>query len=109
MTRAVFFGVQALLCLSLLFATVDQAAAQTRVSSISVDGNQRIPDSTVVRLMDFQPGQTVSNDDINDAVQRIMASGLFETADVQPVGGGLRVTVVERPTVNRINIAMNCP
>ncbi len=107
MARAVFFGIRTLVCLLVLTASLSFASAQTRVGSISVDGNQRVPDSTVVRLMEFQPGQVVSNDDINDAVQRIMASGLFETASIQPAGGGLRVTVVERPTVNRINIEGN--
>jgi len=86
---------------------MSMAQAQTRVGAISVDGNVRIPDATVIRLMEFEPGQAVSNDDINDAVQRIMASGLFETADIRPGGGGLAVTVVERPTVNRINIEGN--
>ncbi|MEL7150016.1 MAG: outer membrane protein assembly factor BamA, partial [Pseudomonadota bacterium] len=86
---------------------MSMAEAQTRVGAISVDGNVRIPDATVIRLMEFEPGQAVSNDDINDAVQRIMASGLFETVDIRPGGGGLAVTVVERPTVNRINIEGN--
>ena len=107
MTRAVSFGFRALLCTVLLLAAPMIAEAQTRVGAITVEGNQRIPDSTVIRLMEFQPGQVVSNDDINDSVQRVMASGLFETADVRIGGGGLIVTVVERPTVNRINIEGN--
>lgn len=107
MKRAMSFGFRATLALLALIASLSFAAAQTRVNSITVDGNQRIPDSTVVRLIDFQPGQAVSNDEVSDAVQRIMASGLFETASIRPTGGGLAVTVVERPTVNRINIEGN--
>ncbi len=107
MVRAVFFGLRTLICMAVFSATIGIATAQTRVGSIAVDGNLRVPDSTVISLMEFEPGQVVSNDDINDSVQRIMASGLFETASVQPSGGGLRVTVVERPTVNRINIEGN--
>ncbi|MGR3511542.1 MAG: outer membrane protein assembly factor BamA [Paracoccaceae bacterium] len=90
-----------------LALSVTAAAAQTRVGAISVDGNLRVPVSTVIQLMEFAPGQAVSNDEINDAVQRVMASGLFETVDARPTGGGLAVTVVERPTVNRINIEGN--
>ncbi len=107
MTRAVFLWGRTLVCVALLALGAPAAQAQTRVNTITVDGNQRIPDSTVIRLMDFEPGQAVSFDDINDAVQRVMGSGLFETADIQPVSGGLRVTVVERATVNRINIEGN--
>ena len=107
MTRAGVFGFRTIACSLVLAISLGTALAQTRVGSISVDGNQRIPDATVIRLMDFQPGQSVSNDEISDSVQRIMASGLFETVDVRPAGGGLRVTVVERPTVNRISIEGN--
>ena len=63
------------------------ASAQTRVNTISVDGNQRVPDSTIVSLIDASPGEVLSADQINDAVQRIMGSGLFETAEIQPVAG----------------------
>lgn len=107
MTRTVFWSFRAVLCLAVFLTTVTFAVAQTRVSAISVDGNVRIPDATVVRLMEIQPGQTVTDDEINDAVQRVMASGLFETAEIAPTGGTLRVSVVERPTVNRISIEGN--
>ena len=95
------------LVLIALCASVTIASAQTRVNSIVVEGNQRIPDSTVISLTEFSPGQSVSSDDINDALQRVMGSGLFETATITPLSNGLRVTVVERPTVNRISIEGN--
>ncbi|MEM6386671.1 MAG: outer membrane protein assembly factor BamA [Pseudomonadota bacterium] len=107
MTRAVGFGFRTLLYALVFFTTVSLLAAQTRVNTVTVAGNQRIPDSTIISLMEFDPGQAVSPDDINDAVQRIMASGLFETASIQPGASSLAVTVVERPTVNRINIEGN--
>ena len=44
---------------------------------------------------------------LNDAVQSIMGSGLFETAEVIPTGNGVRIVVVERPTISRINIEGN--
>jgi outer membrane protein insertion porin family len=90
-----------------LVTCLSSASAQTRVNTVTVDGNQRIPDTTIVRLIDAAPGAVLSADDINDATQRIMGSGLFETAEIVPVPGGLRVVVVERPTVNRISIEGN--
>lgn len=107
MKRAVLLGIRALACALVLAFAAGAVQAQTRVNTIVVDGNQRIPDASVIRLMELEPGQPVSFDDINDAVQRVMASGLFETADIAPISGGLRVTVVERPTVNRISIEGN--
>ena len=83
------------------------AVAQTRVGAISVDGTQRVPASTVLSFANLAPGSVVSDGEINDALQRIMGSGLFETAEITPTSGGLVIAVVERPTINRISIEGN--
>ena len=82
-------------------------SAQTRVNAISVEGTQRVPDATVVSFANLTPGAVVSDGELNDALQRIMGSGLFETAEIIPASGGLVISVVERPTVNRISIEGN--
>lgn len=81
--------------------------AQTRVNSIDVEGNLRVPDSTVVTFTEITPGQVLSDAEINAALQSVLASGLFETASINTTGTGLRITVVERPTINRINVEGN--
>ncbi|MGI9389060.1 MAG: outer membrane protein assembly factor BamA [Boseongicola sp.] len=86
---------------------LEPAIAQTRVNSISVEGNVRIPASTIISLADLERGAVASDAQINDAVQQIFNSGLFETVDAVQTGGGLRFVVVERPTINRINIEGN--
>ena len=97
-------------CLAVLFSiglNVPQAEAQTRVNAITVDGTQRVPAATVIDLAGIERGAVLSNGEINDVLQRIVASGLFQTVEIVPVGNGLRIEVVERPTVNRINIEGN--
>lgn len=81
--------------------------AQTVVNSISVSGSQRVPSATVIDLAGIERGAILSDGEINDALQRIVASGLFQTVEIVPAGNGLRIEVVERPTVNRINIEGN--
>lgn len=87
--------------------TAGQAIAQTRLNSITVDGNVRIPDSSVVSFSGLSPGETATGSQLNSAVLEIMATGLFETAEIVPVGNGVRIVVVERPTISRINIEGN--
>ncbi len=94
------------LCLT-VWIFVEPVAAQTRVNAIAVEGNLRIPASTIISLAELERGEVASDAQINDAVQRIFNSGLFETVDVVQTGGGLRFVVVERPTINRINIEGN--
>ena len=48
-----------------------------------------------------------ANSEINEAVQGVMATGHFETAEIIPTGNGLRIVVVERPTVNVVTIEGN--
>lgn len=109
MARTISLGVKGFVAGATL-ALILQAAvavAQVRVSSIRVDGNERIPDATIVSLLDLEPGAVASDGEINDALQRVLASGLFETVEITPTGGGLIVEVVERPTINRISIEGN--
>ena len=95
-----FVGVSALYAL--------QANAQSFVfNTVQIDGNQRVEDGTILSFAGISRGETVSMGELNDAVQRIRASGLFETVDVTPQGGTLRITVAEWPTINQINIEGN--
>lgn len=77
------------------------------VGNIAVQGNQRIQTGTIIDYLELPASGAVSAGDINDAAQRLRATGLFESVDVVTQGGGLVIQVVERPTVYRINIEGN--
>lgn len=97
-----------LLFLTVLFASAPPAKAQEFVfNSIVVEGNARIGDEAIANQLGITRGQSVSAGELNDGVQRLQNSGLFETVRVEPQGRTLRVTVVELPTVNRINFEGN--
>ncbi len=87
---------------------VGSVAAQSfGVSSVEINGNQRIEDATILSFLNVRSGQSVSAAQLNDGFQRLQQSGLFETVDVVPVGGRIIVTVKEFPTINRVNIEGN--
>ncbi|MEM1233116.1 MAG: outer membrane protein assembly factor BamA [Pseudomonadota bacterium] len=88
--------------LVLAIALVSQAEAQSRISAINVEGNRRIETATIESFAGITPGDVLSAGEINEAVQRIRASGLFESVDAVPSGGTLTIIVVEFPTVNRV-------
>ncbi|WP_136682774.1 outer membrane protein assembly factor BamA [Falsirhodobacter xinxiangensis] len=69
-------------------------------SNVVVEGNQRVDASTILSFAGIQSGQAVSGGQLNDAYQRIVDSGLFETVEIQPQGGTLRIVVAEYPMVN---------
>ena len=84
------------------------ASAQNfRFNQVVIEGNTRIGDAAILTRAGIAPGQTVSAGQVNDALQNLQTSGLFETVSVVPQGSTLRITVVELPTINRISIEGN--
>ena len=107
MNGAGIFSFRFFAIVAVLVASVQIGFAQTRLNSIAVEGNARVPDSSIVSFSGLTPGEVASDGQLNDAVQAIMGSGLFETAEIIPAGGGIRIVVVERPTISRISIEGN--
>lgn len=77
-------------------------AQEFRFNQIVVEGNTRVGDAAVITRAGIAPGQTVSAGQVNDALQNLQTSGLFETVSVVPQGSTLLITVVELPTLNRV-------
>lgn len=87
---------------------VSEAQAQSyRFTSVEIDGNQRVDGATILSYAGIGRGQTVSAAELNDAYQRIVNSGLFETVELLPQGGKLLIRVAEYPTINIINFEGN--
>lgn len=85
-------------------AIVPQAAFAQVYSfgNVDVQGNQRVEAGTILTYARIARGQRLSAGELNDAYQRILGSGLFESVDLVPQGNTLVIRVVEFPTVNRI-------
>lgn len=82
-------------------------AQEFRFNQVTVTGNQRVDTPSVVAFAGIERGQTVSAGALNEAYQRIVNSGLFESVEITPRGNTLQITVQEWPTINRINIEGN--
>lgn len=101
------FAAPALVVLSLVAVAVPADAQTFRFNSFDVQGNTRTNDASVLQVAGLAPGTTVSAGQVNDALQRLQNSGLFESVEVAPRGNTLVITVVEYPTINRIAIEGN--
>ena len=87
---------------AVVITPTDVAAQEFRFSNVSIEGNQRVEPATILSFAGIARGQAVSAGDLNDAFQRLLESGLFESVEIEPRGSTLAITVVERPTINRI-------
>ncbi|MEM0934872.1 MAG: outer membrane protein assembly factor BamA [Pseudomonadota bacterium] len=93
----------AVLLLALASLVPLSAQAQTFVfNSVDIQGTQRIDPETVVELAGIPRGEAVSAGRVNQALQNLQNSGLFESVEVDPQGSTLVIRVEEFPTINRI-------
>ena len=89
-------------------ATLLPAQAQNYTfNRVVIEGNERIGDGAILSQAGIARGKTVNAGQLNDAFQRLQNSGLFESVAISPAGGTLRITVVELPTINRVNFEGN--
>nr|WP_237685059.1 outer membrane protein assembly factor BamA [Szabonella alba] len=82
-------------------------AQEFRFGTIRVEGNDRVSPQSIASYAGIGQGQAVSAGELNDAYQRVVNSGLFETVELVPSGGTLVIRVQEYPTVNVINFEGN--
>jgi outer membrane protein insertion porin family len=99
------------LALAPTIASVQPVIAQSSSAfvfdRIDVSGNQRISSDTVRILADLPTGTRLSPGRINDALQNLTNSGLFQTVNIRTERGRAIIEVVENPTINRVSIEGN--
>ncbi|MES1990415.1 MAG: outer membrane protein assembly factor BamA [Pseudomonadota bacterium] len=78
------------------------AANGDPITSIEVDGNQRIERETVITYMTIHEGDAYDASKVDESLKRLFATGLFADINIQFDSGKLVVTVVENPIINRV-------
>ncbi|MEO0989659.1 MAG: outer membrane protein assembly factor BamA [Pseudomonadota bacterium] len=93
--------------LSLLLSAHLALAQAVTVQNISISGNLRVEEATILSFAGVERGQRLSRGEVNAVGQRLRNSGLFETVSVSSSGSTLRIEVVEFPTINIVQIEGN--
>jgi outer membrane protein insertion porin family len=89
----------------LLPASLAQAIETFLVKDIRVEGLQRIAPGTVFNYLTIKVGDTLTEDGAHDAIQALFKTGFFEDVRLQRSGNVLMVQVVERPSIDSIQIS----
>ena len=100
------------ICLFLNFAAVEPLSAQVtekpvRVTEIKVDGNRRVSVATIQSYLPIRVGDLTSQSALSNALERLYQTNLFEDISLAFDGSVLKVTVIESPIINRVNIEGN--
>jgi outer membrane protein insertion porin family len=88
------------------------AVAQTTnetvtVSEIAISGNSRVSDSTISAYLPVRVGDAISEDSLDNAIDSLFATKLFNDVTINIEGTRISIAVVENPIVNRVNIEGN--
>ena len=86
----------------------DSATSETEfIKFIRVEGTQRVEEETVRAYMIVREGMVDDVDMVDQSVKTLFASGLFSDVTIRRSEGGLIVSVVENPIVNRVSFEGN--
>ena len=86
----------------------DSATSEAEIIQfIRVEGTQRVEEETVRAYMVVREGMADDVDMVDQSVKTLFASGLFSDVTIRRSEGGLVVSVVENPIVNRVSFEGN--
>ena len=77
------------------------------VSEITISGNSRVSDSTISAYLPVRVGDAISEDSLDNAIDSLFATKLFNDVTINIEGTRISIAVVENPIVNRVNIEGN--
>jgi len=95
-----------LLFTGLLVTTVAPSLAAV-ASRIAVEGNMRVDDETVRAYLTIKPGASYDNYQIDESIDALYATGLFEDVTITPQGSTVLVRVKENPIISRVSFEGN--
>lgn len=96
-----------LLCQLFLLKPSVLIADTYRLDSISVEGNYRVSDEAVVNYSRLKVGETTSSENLNDAYNKVLNTGLFSSVELKQLNKGVIIFVKEYSTVNEISFEGN--
>ena len=94
---------------SVLVLSMHPVFAQEKftISEIIVEGNQRVSNETVFAYLPVEVGDELSETRFSNLIKALYDTELFEDVTIERAGSAVRITVLENPIINRVNIEGN--
>ncbi|MGE5723492.1 MAG: outer membrane protein assembly factor BamA, partial [Sphingomonadales bacterium] len=77
------------------------------IRSITVAGNQRLEQETVISYLPLRIGDTYNNEKLDEALRTLLQTELFADVRIRDDQGALTIEVRENPVINRIILEGN--
>ena len=89
--------------ISLIFLSIFTFAQSDIVNKIEINGNVRIPDSTIKMFSQIDIGKDVNSEYINQSLKKLYETNFFDDVSIKLESNILIVTVVENPIIENIS------
>ncbi|WP_421695256.1 outer membrane protein assembly factor BamA [Aestuariivirga sp.] len=83
------------------------AAYAEAVTSVVIEGNQRVENDTILSYIQISRGEQVNADKVDASVKALFQTGLFADVQINMRGSTLVVRVEENPMINQVNFEGN--
>ena len=77
------------------------------VSSILIEGSQRVDRETVLSYLQFKQGQEASSARIDESIKALFQTGLFADVNIVHRGSAIVIRITENPLINVVNFEGN--
>ncbi len=101
------FGAVVLAFLGLGLLAAPAMAQDYTFKRVVVKGNVSVDAASILKFARIEKGAVVTAAGLNDALQRITDSGLFEKVEFVPRGGVLNINVTELPVIRTLDFQGN--
>lgn len=101
---------QITVCSLLLWALLATSIAKAETYSfedIRIEGLQRISAGTVFNYLPIRPGETLESSQTPDLIRALYKTGFFKDVRLEKEGEVLIIVVIERPSIDQINLSGN--
>ncbi|WP_435089395.1 outer membrane protein assembly factor BamA [Candidatus Pelagibacter bacterium nBUS_30] len=89
--------------ISLIFLSIFTFAQSDIVNKIEINGNVRIPDSTIKMFSQIDIGKDVNSEYINQSLKKLYETNFFDDVSIKLESNILTITVVENPIIENIS------
>ena len=74
------------------------------IDELIIKGNERISSETIKVFSNFNKGDDVNQNDLNDIIKSLYETNFFENVTIEIVNNNLIITVKENPIIQEIDI-----
>ena len=75
-----------------------------KINDISISGNKRISDNTILVLGNISKNDDFNNEKINNSLKELFKTNFFSDVNISITNGQLNIKVIENPIIEDIEI-----